>query len=126
MGEMFENDESARFFQVIHMFQRSILLQMGMIPDQEGLTHYNMNEAKEGIEVLRMLEKKTEGNLTAKEKQLLRTVFSELQLQFTRAPHLHQQKQHSKDQETILKETFTHPSAGPHEDLGDLHVGEEE
>ena len=60
--------------------------QMGYLPDQAGQYHYNMAEAREGIEVLRMFQRKTDGNLNAQETQMLRAQISELQMQFTQAP----------------------------------------
>ena len=44
MTEMFADEDSARFFQMIQMLQRSTLLQMGYLPDQSGTYHYNMGE----------------------------------------------------------------------------------
>ena len=86
MADMFADEDSARFFQMMQMLQRSTLLQMGYLPDQSGTFHYNMGEAREGIEVLRMFQRKTEGNLSDQETQMLRAVISELQMQFTQAP----------------------------------------
>ena len=72
MTEMFADEDAARFFQMVQMLQRSTLLQMGYLPDQSGTYHYNMGEAREGIEVLRMFQRKTEGNLSSQETQMLR------------------------------------------------------
>jgi hypothetical protein len=86
MAEIFHDDETARFFQLVHLFQRSALLQMGQLPDTEGNVHYNMSEAKEAIDLLTMLQKKTKGNLQPVETSLLNGIVSELQLQFMKAP----------------------------------------
>ena len=88
MAEIFSDEDTTRLFQLVHMFQRSALLHMGYIPDQQGNKYFDMAEAKEAIDLLTMLQNKTKGNLTDKETQLLRSVISELQLQFTRAPTL--------------------------------------
>ena len=55
MVDMFKDEETEQFFQLVHMFQRSALLHMGMIPDQEGNMMFNLGEAKAGIDLLRML-----------------------------------------------------------------------
>ena len=49
MSGTFKDDETEQFFQLIHMFQRSSLLHMGMIPDNEGNFIFNLGEAKAGI-----------------------------------------------------------------------------
>ena len=117
MADMFADEDSARFFQMIQMLQRSTMLHMGYLPDQEGKFHYDLLEAKEGIEVIRMFQKKTDGNLNAQEVQLLRTVISELQMQFTKAPQLHRERQSEQAQSDVIRETFSQPQDGPIEDL---------
>lgn len=99
MTEMFADEDAARFFQMVQMLQRSTLLQMGYLPDQSGTYHYNMGEAREGIEVLRMFQRKTEGNLSSQETQMLRAVISELQMQFTQAP----QRKRTRDERRSAK-----------------------
>ena len=86
MSEVFSDEDTTRLFQLVHMFQRSALLHMGYIPDQNGNKYYDLAEAKEAIDLLTMLQNKTKGNLIDRETRLLRSVISELQLQFTRAP----------------------------------------
>lgn len=125
MADMFADEDSARFFQMIQMLQRSTMLHMGYLPDQEGKFHYDLLEAKEGIEVIRMFQKKTDGNLNAQEVQLLRTVISELQMQFTKAPQLHRERQSEQAQSDVIRETFSQPQDGPIEDLS-TSVGEGE
>lgn len=123
---MFADEDSARFFQVVQMLQRSTLLHMGYLPDQAGTFHYNLMEAREGIEVLRMFQKKTDGNLSEQEKQMLRAVISELQMQFTQAPQRHRERQEAEAQSEVIKETFTQPKDGPVEDLSSPAGDEEE
>ncbi|MBL6747653.1 MAG: DUF1844 domain-containing protein [Candidatus Poseidonia sp.] len=126
MADMFADEDSARFFQMIQMLQRSTMLHMGYLPDQEGKFHYDLLEAKEGIEVIRMFQKKTDGNLNAQEVQLLRTVISELQMQFTKAPQLHRERQSEQAQSDVIRETFSQPQDGPIEDLStSIDEGEE-
>ena len=126
VAEMFADEDSARFFQVVQMLQRSTMLHMGYVPDHEGNFHYNLMEAKEGIEVLRMFQKKTHGNLTDREVQMLRAVISELQMQFTKVPQVHRQRQEETAQSDVIRETFTQPRDGPVEDLSSSDDGEEE
>ena len=123
---MFADEDSARFFQVVQMLQRSTMLHMGFLPDHEGQFHYNLMEAREGIEVLRMFQKKTNGNLTDQETQMLRAVISELQMQFTKAPQVQRQRQEEQAQSDVVRETFTQPRDGPVEDLSTPPSGEEE
>lgn len=126
MADMFADEDSARFFQVVQMLQRSTMLHMGFLPDHEGQFHYNLMEAREGIEVLRMFQKKTAGNLTDQEVQMLRAVISELQMQFTKAPQMQRQRQEEQAQSDVVRETFTQPRDGPVEDLSTPPPGEEE
>ena len=126
MADMFADEDSARFFQMMQMLQRSTLLQMGYLPDQSGTFHYNMGEAREGIEVLRMFQRKTEGNLSDQETQMLRAVISELQMQFTQAPQRRRQREQEQAQSEVIRETFSQPQDGPVEDLSTAVESEEE
>jgi len=126
MADMFADEDSARFFQMMQMLQRSTLLQMGYLPDQSGTFHYNMGEAKEGIEVLRMFQRKTNGNLSDKETQMLRAIISELQMQFTQAPQRHRQREEEQAQSEVIRETFSQPQDAPIEDLSTAVESEEE
>ena len=87
MSGTFKDEETEQFFQLVHMFQRSALLHMGLLPDNEGNVLFNLAEAKAGIDLLRMLQNKTKGNITDQEQRMLRGVVSELQLQFLKAPN---------------------------------------
>ena len=126
MADMFADEDSARFFQMMQMLQRSTLLQMGYLPDQSGTFHYNMGEAREGIEVLRMFQRKTEGNLSDQETQMLRAVISELQIQFTQAPQRRRRREEEQAQSEVIRETFSQPQDGPVEDLSTAVESEEE
>lgn len=117
MSEVFSDEDTTRLFQLVHMFQRSALLHMGYIPDQNGNKYYDLAEAKEAIDLLTMLQNKTKGNLIDRETQLLRSVISELQLQFTRAPTLHRQTKDEEGQSATIRETFANPQDGPVEEL---------
>lgn len=126
MADMFADEDAARFFQMVQMLQRSTLLQMGFLADQSGTFHYNMGEAREGIEVLRMFQRKTNGNLSDQETQMLRAVISELQMQFTQAPQRRRQREEEEAQSDVIRETFTQPQDGPVEDLSTAVQHEEE
>ncbi len=117
MAEIFSDEDTTRLFQLVHMFQRSALLHMGYIPDQNGNKYYDLAEAKEAIDLLSMLQNKTKGNLNDKETQLLRSVISELQLQFTRAPTMKRQADDDLAESETIRETFANPRDGPVEDL---------
>ena len=117
MSEVFSDEDTTKLFQLVHMFQRSALLHMGYIPDQNGNKYYNLAEAKEAIDLLTLLQNKTKGNLIDRETQLLRSVISELQLQFTRAPTLHRQAKDEEGQSATIRETFANPQDGPVEEL---------
>ena len=117
MAEIFSDEDTTRLFQLVHMFQRSALLHMGYIPDQNGNKYYDLAEAKEAIDLLSMLQNKTKGNLNDKETQLLRSVISELQLQFTRAPTMKRQADDDLAESETMRETFANPRDGPVEDL---------
>ena len=117
MAEIFSDEDTTRLFQLVHMFQRSALLHMGYIPDQNGNKYYDLAEAKEAIDLLSMLQNKTKGNLSDKETQLLRSVISELQLQFTRAPTMKRQADDDLAKSETIRETFANPRDGPVEDV---------
>ena len=117
MAEIFSDEDTTRLFQLVHMFQRSALLHMGYIPDRNGNKYYDLAEAKEAIDLLSMLQNKTKGNLNDKETQLLRSVISELQLQFTRAPTMKRQADDDLAESETIRETFANPRDGPVEDL---------
>lgn len=112
--EFFTNEDSYRFFQLVHMFQRTVMMNLGLM-EYEGESFYDLNEAKEGIELLRMLQKKTSGNLDEKETQILSGVISEVQMAFVSAPEREVEYNKIKEEEEKLKQTFTNPREGPAE-----------
>ena len=59
----------------------SALLHLGAIEDPEtGQTNKNLTMAKQTIDILSMLEEKTEGNLTSEEKNLLKNILYDLRI----------------------------------------------
>ncbi len=126
MGEMFEDEASERLFAIVQMLQRSALLNMGAIPDLEGMIHFNISEAKEAIDLLDALQAKTRGNLTETESALLRGIISEAKMQFVRAPEDQVRIEAEKQRQEELQRTFTDPSTAPAETLVDDQAGEQE
>ena len=61
------------------------MLQMGLVEDPEqGRLPPDLQAARQTIDLLGVLEEKTHGNLTDKEKQLLEQVLAELRMVFVR------------------------------------------
>ena len=114
--EFFNNEDSYRFFQLVHMFQRTVMMNLGLM-EYEDERFYDLNEAKEGIELLRMLEKKTAGNLDDKETKILSGVISEVQMAFVSAPEREAEYIKNKDEEEKIKQAFTNPKDGPAETI---------
>ena len=110
--DLFDNEDSFRFFQLVHMFQRSVLFNLGMLP-HEGEEIYDIAEAQEGIELLRMMERKTTGNLDSKEEKILLGIISELQMAYVTAPERQAEYNKRKQQETDIEQAFTTPREGP-------------
>ncbi len=117
MSATFKDEETEQLFQLVHMFQRSALLHMGMIPDNEVNHIFNLAEAKAGIDMLQVLQNKTKGNITDQEERMFRGVVSELQLQFLKAPKRNREMEDAAAQSETVRETFTNPQSGPVEDL---------
>jgi hypothetical protein len=109
MEDILQNEESQRFFSLIHMLQRSAMLHLGMIPDEEGMIHFNLGEAKAAIDLLDTMEKRTKGNLAEIEETLLRGIISELKMNFVRAPERQKEIEAEMKRQEELKETFTSP-----------------
>ena len=60
---MFHDKETETFFAVVHMFQRSAMANLGLLEHPEGGLKFNFSEARDIIDILRMLQNKTQGNL---------------------------------------------------------------
>ena len=69
---MFEDKETETFFTVVHMFQRSAMANLGLLEHPAGGLHFNFSEAKDIIDILRMLQNKTQGNLDASAEAMLK------------------------------------------------------
>ena len=119
MDDIQQGEESQRFFSLIHMLQRSAMMHLGMIPDESGMIHFNMGEAKAAIDLLGTLETRTKGNLEDVEETLLRGLISELKMHFVRAPERQQEIEAEMKRQEELKETFTSPDTAPSDTLID-------
>ena len=117
MEDILQNEESQRFFSLIHMLQRSAMLHLGMIPDEEGMIHFNLGEAKAAIDLLDTMEKRTKGNLAEIEETLLRGIISELKMNFVRAPERQKEIEAEMKRQEELKETFTSPETAKSDPL---------
>ena len=119
MDDILQNEESQQFFSLIHMLQRSAMLHLGMMPDEEGMIHFNMGEAKAAIDLLDTIEKRTKGNLAEIEETLLRGIISELKMNFVRAPERQKEIEAEMKRQEELKETFTSPETAKSDTLID-------
>lgn len=71
------------FMELVLMFQSSALLSMGKLPNP--VTHKierDLRQAKGAIDMLGMVESKTQGNLSEREKQFLEHVLFELRINY--------------------------------------------
>ena len=119
MDEILQTEESQRFFSLVHMLQRSAMMHLGLIPDEAGMIHFNMGEAKAAIDVLDTLETRTTGNLEEVEETMLRGLVSELKMLFVHAPERQQEIEAEMKRQEALKETFTSPETAPSDTLID-------
>ena len=119
MDEILQSEESQRFFSLISMLQRSAMMHLGMLPDEEGMIHFNLGEAKAAIAMLDTLNSRTKGNLEEVEETLLRGLISELKMHFVRAPERQKEIEAEMERQDKLKETFTSPETAPSDTLID-------
>ena len=119
MDDILQSDESQRFFSLISMLQRSAMMHLGMLPDEEGMIHFNLAEAKAAIDLLDTLDTRTKGNLEEVEETILRGLISELKMHFVRAPERQKEIESEMKRQEKLKETFTSPETAPSDTLID-------
>ena len=122
MDDVLNSDESQRFFSLIHMLQRSAMVHLGQIPDEEGMIHFNLGEAKAAIDLIDTLDVRTKGNLAGIEENMLRSIVSELKMQFVSAPARQQEIEAEKKRQEALKQTFV----APKEAAADTLIDDEE
>jgi hypothetical protein len=76
-----END--ILFLSLIFNFQAAALQQMGkMVNPMTGKTERDMNAAKQSIDLLDCLERKTRGNLIADEERAMQEILTNLRLNY--------------------------------------------
>lgn len=77
--------DTVRFFSLVSMFASSAYQAMGKISNPvTGKVERNLDGAQGMIDILLMLGKKTEGNLSEDEKRLLTSTITELQMNFVK------------------------------------------
>mgnify|MGYP000005753248 FL=1 len=121
--DILQSEESIQFFSLIHMLQRSALIGLGLMPGSEGGFQANLDEAKAAIDLIGVLQKRTQGNLEEVEKTLLQTILSELRMQFVQAPKEVERKQAEQEAAEELKQTFEDPKSASVETLIDDDEG---
>ena len=112
-SDMFSDERSERLFGVIQMLQRSALMNMGAIPDHEGMIHFNLGEAKAAIDAVEAIQSKTTGNLSSIEENLLKGTLSELRMIFVKAPEQKKLIEAEMARQEELKKTYTDPASSP-------------
>lgn len=117
MDEVLQSEESQRFFSLISMLQRSAMMHIGMMPDEEGMIHFNLAEAKAAIDLLDTLQTRTKGNLEEVEETILKGLISELKMHFVRAPERQKDIEVEMKRQEELKETFTSPQTASSDTL---------
>lgn len=63
----------------------SALMYLGAMPTPEGQTIRDIDLARQSIDMLRVIEEKTRGNLTEDEDRLLKKLLFDLQLAYVKA-----------------------------------------
>ncbi|MDR2339153.1 MAG: DUF1844 domain-containing protein [Deltaproteobacteria bacterium] len=111
-GSWVGDEPAASFATLVVGLGTSALLNMGETshPDQHPLPK-DLNVAKHIIDVMGMLQKKTEGNLTEDEKQLLSSFLFELRMKFVEI--LDKESKQAQASPTKPKEPSEEPSKEP-------------
>lgn len=77
------SESEALFVQLVLMFQAAAMQQLGkLINPLTGKAERNLEQAKFSIDILDMLKRKTDGNLSEEETRLLEHVVYELQMNY--------------------------------------------
>jgi|TARA_B110000495_G_C22434213_1_gene273156 hypothetical protein len=124
--EFLQSEESQQFFGLIQMLQRSALVALGKMPDHEGKHSVNIAEAKAAIDLIAVIQKRTEGNIDEMETNVLRGIVTEMRMMFVQAPKDIASKEEEEKDAEELKKTFIEPSEAPAEVLTDDSKSEEE
>lgn len=96
------NDEQVdeNFSNMVMSFSQTALVGMGKIANpQTGEVDKNLNMARTYIDMLQMLSEKTEGNLTKKEKDILGSTVTNLQLTYANEMEESEESDSEEDKE---------------------------
>ena len=75
--------EDTRFLELVLIFQQAAWQGLGKVQNQEsGKTEPNLPQASHAIDMLAMLQKKTDGNLSEQEGKLIANALTQLRLNF--------------------------------------------
>ena len=111
--DFLQSEESQQFFGLVQMLQRSAMVAMGLLPDQEGKISVNLAEAKAAIDLVSVLQKRTEGNLEEMESKFLQGIVTELRMKFVQAPRETAKMEAEEMDAEELKQIFTEPTTAP-------------
>ncbi len=112
--DFLQSEESQQFFGLVQMLQRSAMVAMGLLPDQEGKFSVNLAEAKAAIDLVSVLQKRTEGNLVDEmESKFLQGIVTELRMKFVQAPRETAKMEAEEMDAEELKQIFTEPTTAP-------------
>jgi hypothetical protein len=108
------------FFQLVFSLQSAAMLQLGKVASPvSGEVERDIAMAKTTIDLLGMIQKKTEGNLSSEEKSLLDRSLYELQMNYV--------DETKKDEaETAKPSDSNAPSESPDRDPAESEKGKEE
>jgi len=111
--DFLQNEESQQFFGLIQMLQRSAMVAMGQVPNHEGGFDVNLAEAKAAIDLIAVIQTRTDGNLESMETQFLQGILTELRMKFVQAPRETAEMEAEEKAAEDLKQTFTEPTTAP-------------
>jgi hypothetical protein len=102
MAEKYSQDEldEARFMQLIFTFQAAAMQQMGKLMNPlTGKVERDMEQAKNSIDMVAMLEEKTRGNLNERERKLLEGTLFELRMNYLDELKLTEEQEEKESEE---------------------------
>lgn len=81
-----QTESGMLFFDLLILMRELVRAQLGFVADpRTGETTKNIASARHLIDMIEVVEKKTAGNLTAQEEQVLKNLLTELRLACVRA-----------------------------------------
>ena len=82
-----ENDTPIAFTTFVLSISTSCMIQLGEIADPDGQYSTDLEAARHTIEILQMLDEKTEGRLTGEEDRMLSHVIADLRTRYRAKYH---------------------------------------